>query len=219
MKALSYAKALVFLLCLGPLARLIALGLMDELGANPIEVVTRSTGTWAMVFLWIALAVTPLRHWTGWHVLLDVRRMIGLFSAFYALLHLTTYLWFDQFFDWMAIGHDILKRPFITLGMGAIVLMLPLAITSTDRMVRALGARRWVALHKLTYAAAVLAACHYIWLVKRDLSQPLIYAGVLLLRLFARLPLYLQRRARRSPARRAGPAAGSSVRPATRPVA
>ena len=194
MKALSYAKALVFLLCLGPLARLIALGLMDELGANPIEVVTRSTGTWAMVFLWIALAVTPLRHWT-------------------------TYLWLDQFFDWMAIGHDILKRPFITLGMGAIVLMLPLAITSTDRMVRALGARRWVALHKLTYAAAVLAACHYIWLVKRDLSQPLIYAGVLLLLLFARLPLYLQRRARRSPARRAGPAAGSTVRPATRPVA
>jgi sulfoxide reductase heme-binding subunit YedZ len=190
-------KVLAFVAALLPLLRLVVLGSIDALGANPIEVVTRSTGTWTMVLLWIALAITPVRHFTGWHQLVDLRRMAGLFAAFYGLLHLMTYVWFDQFFDWMAIGRDILKRPFITVGVAALVLMVPLAVTSTDRWQRRMGTRDWLRLHRLAYPAALLAALHFVWLVKRDLTEPLIYAGILGLLLASRVPIVLRRRARR----------------------
>jgi sulfoxide reductase heme-binding subunit YedZ len=177
-------RAAAFLLCLVPLARLVVLNFSDGLTANPIEFITRSTGTWTLVFLLITLAVTPLRRALGWPWLLRLRRMLGLYAFFYGCLHLTTYVWLDQFFDPAAIVRDIVKRPFITMGFTAFVLMLPLALTSTHAMVRRLGAARWQRLHRLVYAVSVAGVIHYWWLVKRDVTQPLIYAlvlGVLLL--------------------------------------
>lgn len=151
----------------------------DTLGANPIEAVTRGMGTWTLNFLLITLAVTPLRKLTGWHAALRLRRMLGLFTFFYALLHLTSYLWFDQFFDWGEIAQDILKRPFITVGMAAFLLLVPLAATSSNFAIRRLGGRRWQTLHRTVYAIAILAVLHYSWLVKADQSQPLLYGGIL----------------------------------------
>lgn len=179
-------KATIFLLCLLPLARLVWLGFHDGLGANPIEFVTRSTGTWTLNFLLITLAVTPARRLFDWAVLQHYRRMLGLYAFFYAVLHFLTYLWLDQFFDWHAILKDIAKRPFITVGFSAFVLLLPLAATSTNAMMRRLG-RRWRQLHRLVYAIAALGVIHYLWLVKKDLTQPLIYAAVLALLLGLRL--------------------------------
>ena len=162
-----------------PLARLIVGFYLDTLGANPIESITHSTGTWTLVFLLITLSVTPLRRLTGFAELLQLRRMLGLFAFFYGSLHFTTYIWLDQFFDVAAIWRDIVKRPFITIGFAAFVLMIPLAITSTNKMMRRLGGRRWLALHRLIYISAICAVIHYWWLVKRDLTQPAIYAAVL----------------------------------------
>lgn len=179
-------KAALFAVCLLPLARLLWLALNDGLGANPIEFVTRSTGTWTLVALLVTLAVTPLRRLTGWTALIRYRRMLGLYAFFYASLHFLTYLWWDQFFDWAAIGKDVVKRPFVTAGFTAFVLMVPLAITSTDAMMRRLG-RRWRSLHRLVYAVAVAAVIHYIWLVKKDLTQPMLFAAVLALLLALRL--------------------------------
>ncbi len=181
-------KAALFALCLVPLARLVWLALNDGLGANPIEFVTRSTGTWTLVALLVTLAVTPLRRLTGRAEPLRYRRMLGLFAFFYASLHFLTYLWWDQFFDWAAIARDLLKRPFITAGFTAFVLMVPLALTSTDAMMRRLG-RHWRSLHRLVYAIAVAGVVHYIWLVKRDLTQPMGFALALALLLALRLRL------------------------------
>jgi sulfoxide reductase heme-binding subunit YedZ len=144
-----------------------------------VEAVTRGLGTWTLNLLLVTLAVTPLRKLTGWHLVARLRRMLGLFAFFYACLHLTTYLWFDQFFDWRAIADDILKRPFITVGMAAFVLLVPLAATSHSYAIRRLGGRRWQELHRTVYAIAILAVLHYSWLVKADQAQPLLYAGVL----------------------------------------
>lgn len=179
-------KATIFLLCLLPLGRLAWLGFHDGLGANPIEFVTHSTGTWTLSFLLITLAVTPARRLFDWAALQRYRRMLGLYAFFYAVLHFLTYLWLDQFFDWHAILKDIAKRPFITVGFSALVLLLPLAATSTNAMMRRLG-RRWQQLHRLVYAIAALGVIHYLWLVKKDLTQPLIYAAVLALLLGLRL--------------------------------
>jgi sulfoxide reductase heme-binding subunit YedZ len=184
-------RAGVFLLCLAPLARLLVLGYFDALTANPIEFITRSTGTWTLVLLLVTLAVTPLRRVLGWPWLLRLRRMLGLYAFFYGCLHLTTYLWLDQFFDPASIVRDIVKRPFITMGFTAFVLMLPLALTSTHAMVRRLGAARWQRLHRLVYAVAVAGVVHYWWLVKRDITQPLIYALVLAGLLLARVCYWL----------------------------
>ena len=151
----------------------------DTLGANPIEAVTRGLGTWALNFLLITLAATPLRHYTGWAWPLIVRRMLGLFAFFYASLHLITYLWFDQFFDWLSIGKDIFKRPFITVGMATFLLLIPLAATSNARAIRKLGGRRWQQLHRMVYFCGVLAVLHYTWMVKADISNPLIYWAIL----------------------------------------
>ena len=180
-------KVWIFGLCLLPLLRLIALGLDGGLGANPIEFVTRSTGTWTLVGLLATLAVTPLRRLTGRAGLVRYRRMLGLFAFFYASLHVVTYLWLDQFFELAAIAGDIVKRPFISVGFAAFVLLIPLAATSTQAMMRRLG-RRWQALHRLVYAIAVLGVIHYVWLVKQDMTQPLIYGALLAVLLAARLP-------------------------------
>jgi methionine sulfoxide reductase heme-binding subunit len=181
-------KFWVFGVCLVPLLRLIVLGTSGGLGANPIEFITRSTGTWTLVGLMVTLSVTPLRHLTGWAELLRYRRMLGLFAFFYAGLHFVTYVWLDQFFDPVAIAKDIIKRPFITVGFTAFVLLIPLAATSTHAMMRRLG-RRWQFLHRLIYPIALLGVIHYLWLVKKDLTEPLIYGVILALLLAVRLPL------------------------------
>lgn len=172
-------KPPLFLACLLPLAYYAWGAQADTLGANPIEAVTRGLGDWALNFLLITLAVTPLRRYSGWAWLGRLRRMLGLFVFFYAALHLTTYLWLDQFFDWPAIARDILKRPFITVGMAAFALLIPLAATSSNFAIRRLGGRRWQALHRTVYAIGILAVLHYSWLVKADQSQPLLYGGIL----------------------------------------
>lgn len=180
-------KLWIALLCLLPLGRLIVLGLSGGLGANPIEFITRSTGTWTLVGLLVTLSVTPLRRLTGRADFVRYRRMLGLFTFFYASLHFVTYIWLDQFFDPWAIARDIVKRPFITVGFSAFVLLTPLAATSTHAMMRRLG-RRWQHLHRLVYAIALLGVIHYLWLVKKDLTEPLLYGGVLALLLTLRLP-------------------------------
>jgi len=178
-RQLSALKAAVFIACLIPLARL-GWGIWnDQLGANPIEFVARSLGTWTLNFLLITLTVSPLRKLSGWHWLLRLRRMLGLFAFFYAVLHLTTYLWLDQFFDWQAIVKDILKRPFITIGMSAFVLLVPLAATSNQAMIRRLGGKRWQQLHRSIYVIAIFGVVHYWWLVKQDVTFPAQYAALL----------------------------------------
>lgn len=179
--AISAIKVFLFLLCLLPLAHLAWGAWQDALGANPIEFVTRSLGTWTLKFLLITLAVTPLRRLSGWHWLLRLRRMLGLYAFFYGSLHLSSYLWWDQFFDWSAIAKDILKRPFITVGMSAFLLMTPLALTSNAWAIRRLGGRRWQALHRSIYVIAILGVLHYAWLIKKDLFLPLIYFVLLAL--------------------------------------
>ena len=180
-------RAWVALLCLLPLLRLVGLGFSGELGANPIEFITRSTGTWTLVGLLVTLSVTPLRRLTGRAGLVRYRRMLGLFTYFYACLHFVIYVWLDQFFDPAAIARDIVKRPFITVGFTAFVLLLPLAMTSTHAMMRRLG-RHWQQLHRLIYVIALLGVIHFMWLVKKDLTEPLIFGAMLALLLALRLP-------------------------------
>lgn len=188
---LSALRIGLFVLALLPLARLLLAGAADwfgGLGANPIEFITRSTGTWTLVMLCLTLAITPLRRWTGYNELIRLRRMLGLFAFFYGVLHLGTYVWFDQFFDLTAMLRDIVKRPFITAGFVAFLLMLPLAITSTRAMQRRLG-RRWAVLHRLVYVVAIAALLHYAWhkAGKNDFSEVGIYALVIAVLLGARL--------------------------------
>lgn len=185
-------KPLLFLICLIPLARLIYLGFTGGLGANPIEFITRSTGTWTLTGLMITLAVTPLRRLTGYNALVRYRRMLGVFTFFYASLHFTTYIWLDQFFNLAHVLKDIYKRPFITVGFAAFLLLIPLAVTSTNAMMRRLG-KRWQQLHRLVYLIGGLGVLHYVWLVKKDLTQPLIYGAALLLLLSLRLPFVASR--------------------------
>ncbi len=176
---ISAFKAIVFALCLLPALNL-ALGWQaDTLGANPIETLTRASGEWALRLLLITLTVTPLRRLTGLHWLLRLRRMLGLFAFAYAFSHFAIYLWLDQFFDWYAIALDILDRPFITVGFAAFVLLIPLAATSNNAAIRRLGGRRWQSLHRSTYAIAIFAVLHFWWLVKADISRPLLYAVIL----------------------------------------
>ena len=172
-------KATLFVACLVPVSRLGLLALHHQLGANPIEYITRSTGWWVLTFLLLTLLVTPLRRLSGMSWLLRLRRMLGLYAFFYACLHFSIYIWLDQFFDWHGILKDIGKRPFITVGFAAFVLLIPLAVTSTNAMVRRLGARRWQMLHRLVYAIAILGVLHFWWLVKKDIREPLVFALVL----------------------------------------
>lgn len=183
-----WLKPAVFLLSLLPLARLFLLGFTGELGANPVEFVTRSTGTWALVMLCLTLAVTPLRRLSGWNALVRLRRMLGLFAFFYASLHFTVFLWLEHWFDVAAMLLDVLERPFVTAGFLAFLLMVPLAATSTQAMVRRLGSR-WQALHRLVYLIAPLAVLHFWWhkAGKNDFGEPAFYGAVVALLLAARL--------------------------------
>ena len=186
-------KPIVFILCLLPLALLFRNLYLDELGANPFEVLTRSSGEWTLRFLLITLAMTPLRRLTGAAWPLRFRRMLGLFVYFHVFVHLLTYLWLDHFFDWDEIITDIIKRPFITLGMLAFLLLTPLAFTSTKKMMIRLG-KRWKSLHKLIYVIAILGVLHFLLLVKADLREPIIYAFLLLVLFLVRLkPELLQK--------------------------
>lgn len=180
-------KPLVFAACLGPLAWLVYGALMDALGANPIETITHETGVWTLRFLVITLLITPLRKLTKWNVLIKYRRMFGLFAFFYGCLHFTTYFWLDQFFDWAGIVKDVMKRPFITVGFTAFVLMIPLALTSTAGSIRRLGGKRWNLLHRLVYVSAVLGVIHYLWLVKADTIRPIRYGVIIGVLLLARM--------------------------------
>lgn len=188
--SISRIKAIVFLLALVPLGRLVYWGLIDQLGANPIEKVLRQTGYWTLTFLTLTMAVTPIRQWLGWIWMGRFRRMLGLFAFFYSVLHLGTYVILDQFFDWAGILKDIVKRPYITVGFTALVLMIPLAVTSTDGMLRRLGGARWKKIHRWIYVICLAGVIHFWWLVKKDISEPflfaLIYAVSLLLRALLR---------------------------------
>lgn len=171
-------KVLIFVAGLAPAALLVAGAFTDDLTANPIEYITHQTGTYALAFLVITLAVTPIRRLTKWHEVIRVRRMLGLFAFFYACLHVLTWAVLDQFFDLPAMVEDVAKRPYITVGMLGFVLMVPLAATSTTAMIRRLG-RRWQTLHRLTYVAAIAGVVHFWWLVKADLTEPQRWAAAL----------------------------------------
>ena len=183
---LKLLKVAVFLAALMPLARLAWKGYQQVLGANPIEVITHSTGDWTLIFLMLTLSITPLRKLTGQPWLIRFRRMLGLFAFFYASLHFTTYIFLDKFFDVHEMVKDIGKRKFITIGFTAFVLLIPLAATSTAAMIRRLG-KRWQMLHRLIYISAIAGVIHYWWLVKADVRKPQYYAIVLLLLLGYRL--------------------------------
>jgi len=191
---LRWIKPVIFLACLGPLARLAWKGFHGMLGANPIEVITHSTGDWTLIFLLITLSVTPLRKLTRQYWLIGLRRMFGLYAFFYGTLHLTTFVWLDKFFDVHEMLADIAKRRFITAGMTAFTLMIPLALTSTKGWIRRMGGKRWQALHRLIYASAAAGVIHYIWLVKADLRKPLQYAAVLGVLLLYRIIMWLRSR-------------------------
>ena len=190
MKSLRWIKVIVFVACLLPLARLGWKGYTGNLGANPIEVITHSTGDWTLIFLLITLAVTPLRKLTGQPWLIRFRRMFGLFAFFYVCLHFLTYIWLDKFFDVHAMLADVPKRRFITVGFTGFVLLIPLAVTSTAGWIRRLGGRRWNLLHRLIYLSAMAGVIHYYWLVKADVRKPLQYAAVLALLLGYRLAVW-----------------------------
>jgi sulfoxide reductase heme-binding subunit YedZ len=202
-KSVSALKAAVFLAALVPLVRIgWALAFDPEaLGANPAEYITRSTGDWTLRFLLATLAVTPLRKLFGWHRLAGFRRMLGLYAFFYGMVHLSSFVSFDHVFEIEEILKDIVKRPFITVGFAALVLMLPLAITSTDGMVRRLGAKRWLALHRLVYVIAPLGVLHFWWMVKADVTEPALYAAILALLLGYRIVAKLQDSRRRAAGR------------------
>jgi len=195
-KFLRTLKVLVFLLCLGPLSVLTWKALHELLGANPVDVITRSTGKWTLTFLLITLAVTPVRRLLRMPWLVRFRRMLGLYAFFYGTLHLMTYVWLDKFFDFPAMLHDIAKRRFITAGMTAFALMIPLALTSTTGWIRRLGGKRWQKLHRLIYFSAAAGVIHFLWLVKADKSRPILYGAVLAALLLARVVIWLLTRVR-----------------------
>ena len=184
---IRWLKPIVFLACLVPLARLGWKGYTGNLGANPIEVITHSTGDWTLIFLLVTLSVTPLRKLTGQLWLIRFRRMFGLFAFFYVTLHFLTYIWLDKFFDVHEMFADVAKRKFITVGFTAFMLLIPLAITSTSGWIRRLGGRRWIRLHRLIYLTAIAGVIHYYWLVKADVRKPLQYGAILSLLLGYRL--------------------------------
>jgi methionine sulfoxide reductase heme-binding subunit len=185
LKRTTVLKTVLFITALVPAAMLVAGLFTDDLGANPIEYITHQTGWFALAFLTASLAITPLRRLTRWHEAIRVRRMLGLFAFFYATLHLLTWFVFDHTLDVVGMAEDVVKRPYITVGMAAFLMMLPLALTSNAAMIRRLG-RRWQLLHRLAYGAAVAAVVHFWWLVKADIREPQRWALVLSLLLGVR---------------------------------
>lgn len=188
-------KPALFVTALLPLAYLVYRGLTNDLGANPVETINRYTGDWVLRFLMITLAVTPLRRLTGWNGLLRYRRMLGLFAFFYVCLHFLSWAWLDQYFALADMVQDVAKRPYITLGFACFLMLIPLAATSTNAMIRRLGAKRWQQLHRLVYLIGIGGVVHFLWLVKSDIREPLIYGAILALLLGYRV----WDRARRAP--------------------
>ncbi len=194
LKDIKFYKLVVFVNSLVPVALLAWDGWRGGLGANPLDFITRTTGTMTLVFLLLTLAVTPLRKLTGAQWLVRLRRMLGLYAFFYGLLHLLTYVWFDKSFAVADITRDVWQRPFIAVGMLAFLLMVPLAATSTDRMIKRLGGKLWQKLHKLTYVAAAAGVLHFYLLVKSDTRKPLIFGAVLAVLLGYRLAKFYFKR-------------------------
>ena len=179
MNDVKFNKILIFINSLVPLALLFWDGFYGNLGANPVEFFLRTTGVLTLIFLFITLTITPLRKIYGWNNLIKFRRMLGLFAFFYAFLHLTTYSVFDKSLSLSAIISDVWQRPFIALGMLAFFLLVPLAITSTNKMIKRLGGKNWARLHKLTYAIAILGIIHFWMIVKSDVTYPFLFALIL----------------------------------------
>ena len=200
-KVFSIAKPCLFVAALIPFAALVFGVLTDNLGANPVEMITRESGQWALRFLLLTLLVTPLRRITGWHPLIRLRRMLGLFAFFYVSVHFLTYAVLDAALDFGYVLEDVLERPYITVGFTTLCLLVPLAATSTNAMVRRLGGDRWRKLHRLVYVAGGGAVLHFLWLVKADLREPLIYAAILTVLLLVRVPPIAQWLGRRRPPR------------------
>lgn len=188
-KQFAILKAILFITATLPFLRLALFTITDNLGANPIEFITRNTGDWTLYFLCITLSVTPLRRLTKWNWLIKLRRMLGLFAFFYVALHFTTFLWFDHFFDVDEMLKDVIKRPFITIGFIAFLLLIPLAVTSTNGMVKRLGGKRWQWLHRLIYVIAPLGIVHFWWMKagKHDFSQPILFGVIVALLLLMRV--------------------------------
>lgn len=195
-RQLSAIKAAIFVAALLPFARLVLFAFTDRLGANPIEFITRNTGDWTLYFLCFTLAITPLRRLSRWNWLIKLRRMLGLFAFFYAAWHFTTFLWFDHFFDIDEMLKDVVKRPFITVGFTAFVLLIPLAATSTNAMVRRLGGKRWQWLHRAIYLIAPLGILHFWWMKagKHDFAQPILFGGIVFALLLSRVAWSVQQR-------------------------
>jgi sulfoxide reductase heme-binding subunit YedZ len=191
------AKTAVWALCLTPAGLLVWRAFTGRLGANPIEFITLRTGFWTLVLIMVTLAVTPLRRVTGWNRVIQFRRLLGLFAFFYATLHFLTYVTLDLFFDFGAVAADIVKRPYITVGFTAFVLLIPLAATSTKGSIRRLG-RSWLRLHRLLYVSAALAVVHFYWKksAKSDVAEPLLFAGILGGLLLFRVVYHLRKRRR-----------------------
>jgi len=192
---LRFTKISIFLAALIPLGRLAWKAFHGGLGANPIEVITHSTGDWTLILVLTTLSITPLRRITRQYWLIGVRRMIGLFAFFYGTLHFLTYIWLDKFFDIHEMLKDIAKRRFITVGFSAFVLLIPLALTSTAWSIRRLGGKNWQRLHRLIYFTGILAVVHYAWLVKADLRKPIEYGIVLSLLLAYRVGVWVSEKA------------------------
>jgi methionine sulfoxide reductase heme-binding subunit len=192
----AWFKSVLFVICLIPLARLVLFAFTDRLGANPIEVVLRAPGTWTLTLLLVTLSITPLRRLTGWNRLIRLRRMLGLFAFFYACLHFLTYAGIDQSFDLSAILADVVEHPYVTVGFTCFLLLIPLAATSTNSMQRRIGGKRWQALHRLIYLIAAGGVVHYVWLVKKDITLPMLYAAALAFLLLVRLSYWYKTRSR-----------------------
>lgn len=186
-KQVTLLKIVIFLLALVPFALLLLRGWNNELGANPIETVTDITGIWTIRFLVITLAITPVRNLTGQSILIRFRRMAGLFTFFYASMHFLTYIWLDQYFDWPFIIKDIAEHPYVIVGFTTFLILFSLALTSPRFMVRKMG-KNWKKLHRLIYPAAFLASFHFIWLVKSDIREPLLYFALFSVLMLLRLP-------------------------------
>jgi len=186
-------KLLVFLCCLLPLVWMAWRGVHQQLGANPIEEVSKLTGDWTLRLLLITLMITPIKDITGWHGVTRVRRMLGLFAFVYGVLHVATYVALDQFFHWEAIFEDIVERPFVTVGLVAFLLLIPLAATSSQWTMRRLK-RLWVGLHRIVYIATTLGVIHFWWAVKTDIRRPAIYATILMVLLGYRLIRFTRER-------------------------
>ena len=184
---MSFLKITLFIVSLIPTVWLTYALFTDQLGANPIEAITRESGLWALRFLWLTLLITPLRWATGWNQLVSLRRMLGLYVFFYASLHMLLYLWLDQFFDIGDIIKDIIKRPFITIGFFTYTALIPLVVTSNKSMIKRLGGKLWKKLHQLTYLIAMVSSVHFYMLVKQDKAEPLVYITLLLMLLSVRL--------------------------------